>query len=272
MQLSRNDELNWNVYTAPLTAIGPMGQLIATDKVAQVRDDNYEVLGITSKSYEVLQNDTLKQLVMPMVEEGLLTIQNMGFIGGGSKVFIQAQMSEEYTVAGDTTRGMISLLNSHDGTSAFAGGVTAQRVICSNTFAMAMQDMSKRLRHTAGVAQKALELKEVIEFVNSGMDIYTQAAEKLALVKCSETQLDRVIEHAFNKKEGQKPQGYNKIVRLFRTGRGNDGTTLLDTVNGITEYLTHESQKNDLKRFVSNNFGTKAVVARRAMDMALAMC
>ena len=268
---SITNDLNWNVISTDLVAVGPMGQLIPTGRVAQVREDNLTYLGQTSKNYRVFQNENLKNLINPLVEEGLLDIKNIGYLGNGEKVFIQAQMTSDYIVAGETHQGMITLLNSHDGSTALSGGVTATRVICGNTFAMAQSDLSTRIRHNAQMHDKAMQITDILDYVNDGMRIYTEAAERLAVRGCNMTELERVVEHAFNKPEGGRPQGYNKIVRLFRTGAGNNGSTMFDAFNAVTDFVTHESNKSAAKRFDSANFGNGAKVSRRAMDMCLTL-
>ena len=81
---------------------------------------------------------------------------------------------------------------------------------------------------------------------------------------------DLVIRAAYQKPT-ESIRGYNNIVNLIRSGRGNDGTTLYDAVNGITEYTTHSAVKDDSKRFASVQFGRNALVNRRAFNAALAL-
>ncbi len=270
---NHTDQLNWDVFSAPSYALSPQGEWMPTGKTAQLRDDTYECIGLTSPTYEVFQNSSLRGLVMPMVEEGLLEIANIGTLKNGSKVFIQAQMTEEYSVVGEKHKGMITLLNSHDGTAALAAGVTTTRVICGNTFAMAMTDMETKLRHISGMADKVVDLSFITDFVNDGMAVYSKAAEILTEAKLTDKKLDRIIQAAFNKDDDSLKtfKAYNKIVTLTRSGKGNQGKTLWDAFNGVTDYLNHESSKNDDVRFRSTNFGKNAKVARMAMDMALTL-
>lgn len=273
MSFSTNDNLDWNVVTRPLTVKmaecdGGM-EVTVPNKVAKVRDDNWNVIGVTGTNYQTFQNSSLKKFVEPLVSEGLLEITNIGYLGVGGKVFIQATMSESFTVAGENHKGSITLLNSHDGTAALAAGVTDTRVICGNTFALAMGDMSTRLRHGKNLNDEASRITEVIDFVNKGMSDYTTAAEKLASCRVTEMKMSEIIEETFNKPK-ESIRAYNKIVNLVRNGRGNDGSTLYDVVNGITEYHTHFAGKDD-KRFASANFGRNSILNRRAYNVALAM-
>ena len=106
MSFSTNDNLDWNVVTRPLYA---GGDILVPNKVAQLRDDNDTVIGVTGKDYQVFQNSSLKEFVNPLVSEGLLEISNIGYLGAGGKVFIQATMSESFKVAGENHKGSISI-------------------------------------------------------------------------------------------------------------------------------------------------------------------
>ena len=271
MDFATNDNLNWDVVTRDLFAKVNGTDVPVPGKVAQLRDDTMEVIGVTGTSYNVFQNSSLKNIIFPAVEEGILTIENIGVIKNGAKVFIQARMSENFTIAGEETKGMISLLNAHDGTASLAAGVTTERVICSNTFASAMTDMDSRLRHGKDINEKAQSITEIIEFIDAGMKKYQEAVEALASHRLVGSELDDIIASAYGKDDVSSVRAANSIREFCRSGKGNEGKTLWDAVNGVTEYLTHESQKDAEKRFISTNFGRNASIARRAMNSALAL-
>ena len=267
MMMTTRDNLDWNVVTRDLSYEIDGNTYYVPFKKAHVRDDNNVCVGVTGTSYEVFQNSSLKEFVTPLGEEGLLEIVNMGYLGVGQRVFIQAQMAESFKVAGEEHKGMISLLNSHDGTAALAAGVTDTRVICQNTFAMAMGDMSSKLRHSRGLSDKATQITEVVNFVNERMARFSQDAEILASTKANILMVDHVIEEAYGK-PAESVRATNNIRKLFVSGRGNEGKTLWDVVNGVTEFTTHEAGKDN---FASVNFGRLANINRKAMRSALTL-
>ena len=270
MFMANSDNLQWDVVTRDLHVNVDGQQISVPGKVAQLRDDTMEVIGVTGTSYNVFQNSALRGMIEPAIEEGLLEIENIGVIKNGAKVFIQAKMSSNFTVAGEETKAMISLLNAHDGTASLAAGVTTERVICSNTFASAMTDMDSRLRHGKDIYTKAQDISAILTFIDEGMKKYQQAVEAIANVKATEADVDTIIGGAYNK-DVSSVRAANNIRQFFRSGIGNEGKTLWDAVNGVTQYLTHESQKDESKRFLSTNFGRNSVVARKAMNTALAL-
>lgn len=272
MQIATQASLDWNVVACPMSVQLPDGtsRQVKTRKVL-VRDDSFEQVGVVGNRYEIVQNSVITGLVQPLVSEGLLEIVNQGYLGTGSKVFIQAQMTQEYEIVGETHRAMLTMMNSHDGTSPLAAGVTDTRVICQNTFAMAMEDMSTRLQHKLGINEQALKITETLDFVNERMKTYAEAANVLATTKATVGQLDRIIQSAYGKKENETVRNRDEIVNRFFAGAGNEGATLWDAFNAITEFNTHASGKTAEARFGYANFGTGSRVARRAIDMALAL-
>ena len=270
MEFATHASIDWNVLELPVSVTFPDGTTQEVgNKKALLRDDDFTQLGFVSKSYEVVQNSVLKGLVNPLVSEGLLEVKNTGWIKGGRLVFIQAQMAEEFTIAGETHQGMLTLLNSHDGSTQLSAGVTDVRVICQNTFAMAYSEMSTRLQHKLGVNERALGITETLDYVNTRMKMFQEAAETLSSTKATALQVEQVFRSAYGKKQDEKVRNWDELWALYRNGQGNEGSTLWDCVNAITEYNSHKSRKTAESRFAYANFGSGANIARRAIDAAL---
>ena len=146
-----NDKLAWTVSKRTLCYMTADGLQPWNEKQAVVRDDNDVALGVVSPEYELVQNEDLKSLINPMVSEGVLTIVKQGYLNKGARVFIQAEVNQEFQVVGENYKGLITLLNGHTGNASVAIGTTATRVICGNTFSMAYKDIGEKFRHSAGV-------------------------------------------------------------------------------------------------------------------------
>jgi phage/plasmid-like protein (TIGR03299 family) len=245
------------------------------EKQAVVRDDNDVALGVVSPGYELVQNDDLKSLITPMVSEGLLTVTNQGYLNKGAKVFIQAEVNQEFQVAGESYKGLITLLNGHTGNASVAIGTTATRVICSNTFAMAYRDIGERFRHTEGVTERVLESTVVVNYVNDAMRKYSEYVETLAGARCTSSQFKQAVEEIYGKSTDKLRDSFvSQLNDLFYNGKGNEGRTFYDAFNAVTEYATHFSRKTADGRFNYSHFGKGAETNRRAMavltELALA--
>jgi phage/plasmid-like protein (TIGR03299 family) len=270
---SISDDLSWTVSQRPLFYQRSNGTTAeCPDRVAIVRDDNDHCLGFVSSSYETLQNSDLLQLINPMVEEGLLTIENRGYLNNGARVFAQAVLNQEYKVIGEDYKGYITLLNSHNGSTSVAIGSTMTRVICGNTFTASYSDISERYRHSAGVTDRVLESTFVLDYINGAMKTYAEYVEKIAGARCTGAQFKTFIEEVYQKPvESMRDSFVQQLNNLFYNGKGNEGKSLYDCFNACTEYASNHSRKTVQGRFQYAQFGQGARINNRAMRVALEM-
>ena len=267
MQFSISDQLDWAVSKRQLFFLDHTGAPVAYDqKMAVVREDNNCPIGVVAPSYEPLQNEDLKQIVAPMIEEGVLTVENQGFLSKGSKVFIQLKVNKEFEVIGESYRGYLTLLNSHNGTASVAIGPAMQRVICSNTFQAAYNDIGEKFRHTEGVTERVLNTTAITNFVDEAMKVYAGKVETLASARCTSAQFREALETIYNKPVDKMRDSFvSKLNDLFYNGRGNEGKTFYDVFNSLTEWSNHYARKTKAGNVYYNQFGQGANINRRAM-------
>jgi phage/plasmid-like protein (TIGR03299 family) len=267
------NDLNWTVSQRPLFFQRANGTTAEwPDRVAVVRDDNEACLGSVSANYETVQNKDLLSLIQPMVDEGVLEIQNMGYLNNGARVFAQARVNEEFQVIGESYKAYITLLNGHVGNASVAIGPTATRVICGNTFAMAYSDLSEKYRHQAGVNERVLESTAVINYVNGAMKKYAEYVDQLATTRCTETQFKNAVSEIYQKDISKMRDSFvSQLNSLFYSGRGNEGKTFYDAFNAVTEYASNYSRKSVAGRFNYSNFGQGARINQRAMRVLTEM-
>ena len=268
---SMNDDLNWNVSKRQICVIGADGNFQPVEgKMATVREDNDKVLGIVGDDYEVVANADLKKLVQPLIDEQVLTVSNMGYLNGGKKVFIQAEIAKDYQVVGEDYRGMITLLNSHDGTTTVSLGTTMVRVICSNTFNSVMKKLTEKYRHSEGVTERLLSTTAIVDYVDGAMRKYSEYAETLASAPCSAAQFRQAVEAIYGKETKDMRQSFvDQLNNLFYNGKGNEGKTMYDALNSVTEWNDHYSRKSKDARVNYSQFGAGANTSRRAMGVLL---
>jgi phage/plasmid-like protein (TIGR03299 family) len=266
-----SDKLDWSVSTRPLFFPDNDGNPVKWDeRVAVVRDDTGRCLGSVSPTYEIVQNSDLLSLINPMVDEGLLTIENLGHLNHGAKVFAQAKITQEFRVIGESYNAFITLLNGHTGNASVAIGPTATRVICGNTFSMAYADLSERFRHSEGVTSRVLDSKAVINYVSGAMKKYSEKVEVLASAPCSPSQFQKAVE-AIYQKDAKNLQNIKTLNNLFYNGAGNEGRTFYDAFNSVTDFGSNQSRKTVSGRFNYVNFGQGSRINQRAMRVLTEM-
>ena len=268
-----NDSLDWNVVKRPIFFSDENGQPVPYEsKVAIVREDTQMPLGIVAPSYTPVQNSTLKQLVAPMVSEGVLEIANSGTLNGGGKVFMQLKLNKEFEVVGESYAGYLCLLNSHNGTTAVSAGPHLTRIICNNTFSCVMKDLTEKFRHTGDVNEKVLNSQAVVQFVDGAMSVYSKHVETLASTRCTGAQFREALEAIYQKPVSKMRESFvQQMDRLFYSGIGNEGKTMYDCMNAVTEQTNHHARKTAAGNMYYSQFGSGAAINRRAMGVLLEM-
>jgi phage/plasmid-like protein (TIGR03299 family) len=267
------DQLNWEVSKKQLFFLDQTGAPVAYDqKMAVVRGDNDYPLGVVAPSYEPLQNADLKQLVAPMVEEGVLTVENQGFLSKGAKVFIQLRINKDFEVIGESYKGYLTLLNSHNGTGSVAIGPAMQRCICSNTFQGCYNDIGEKFRHHQGVTERVLNTTAITNFVDEAMKVYASNVETLASTRCTGAQFREALETIYNKPvDKMRDKFFSKMNHLFYSGAGNQGRNFYDAFNACTEWSNHHAKKTKAGNVFYSQFGQGATINRRAMQVLTEM-
>ena len=261
------DNLNWTVERRQLSYPSADGSLKPYfDRVAIVRSDNDVCLGVVSPDYETVQNDVLLSKINPLVEEGLLEIETMGYLRDGANVFIQAKIAKEFRVLGEDYSSYITLLNGHTGLAPVSLGTSTVRVICNNTFVMANRDLSSKFKHYKGVNDKVLESQEVLEYVNNAMTIYASKVETLASKTCTEANFHKAVTKIYGK-EAKDLRHIEQLNNLFYNGTGTEGKTYYDAFNAITEYGSHKSRRSREGCFNYTNFGAGVKINKTAMSV-----
>lgn len=265
------NDLNWTVSNRAVASMNFKGEWVPDPKLVAVhRDDTDARLGYVSANYETVQNESLHNLISPMVSEGVLSIANQGYLQNGARVFIQASLNEEFRVVGEDYRAMITLLNGHVGNASVAIGPTATRVICGNTFAMAYSDIGEKFRHSEGVNERILESSAVVDFVNTAMKKYSESVETIAKSTCTSSQFRSFLETTY-RKDAEKMRNIEVLNDLFYNGAGNEGRTFYDAFNAVTDFSSNRSKKTEAGRINYANFGSGRGINTRAMQVALEM-
>ncbi len=245
--------LDWNVRSEETQTVSG----IKLDKVALVREDTNQILGVHSNGYATYQNSQLADLLQKVSSSTGLDIHRGGEFGGGKKVFIQLK-SNDLKLGNDKVEGFVTGINSFDGSTSLAFGNSNLTISCTNTFFAAMKNLSK-VRHT-----KNMELR--IDEICRGVDMLVDEEKKMFdnITKMSETRFsksltDKVTKKLFDidmdislenylMKDDLSTAKKNKLSRFYIDLNGElqqKGDNLWGLFSGVTKYTTHSLSKND---------------------------
>ena len=274
--------LNWEAELVPLaTTDNATG---VTHKAVR-RSTDGKVLGVVGPRYTILQNQDAFKWFQPFLEAKEAVLHTAGSLRGGSRIWVLAKLNREPLVIapGDEVEKYLLLSHSHDGSLAVRVGFTPQRVVCSNTLAMAHNSDASRLlrfRHTKDIHENLANIREVINLANQQFQATAEQYKLLARKSVNQADLAKYVKKVFKVEEG-KDAGtrmnniMEEIVSLAEAGRGNDlpsvRGTLWTAYNGVTEWLSYQRGHNQQNRLNSLWFGESANMNRLALETALAM-
>ena len=144
--------LNYKVEKFPVQFTQPVVQMMGDkqivvqtpyaikDKVATVRTDTMQSLGIVSPNYEILNNEDAFDFLDSLVEEGA-HFETAGSYGTNGAKNIITMSTEGMNILGDDYKPYLLLQNSHDGSKAVSISYVSLRVFCSNCLARARKGM-----------------------------------------------------------------------------------------------------------------------------------
>ena len=287
--------LDWEVEPVP-TFIWPDSTSIATGDYAIVRRDNNAVFasGLSSR-YHPLQNRDAFKFFDAVVGAGEAIYHTAGSLKGGRIIWILAKMNGDLGLEGDAAEKYIMLSNSHDGTRAVDMRFCVKRVVCMNTFKMAMggSELNTRLRHTGNVMNRVNQTRDLLGLSDAYFANFMRGMEKLADTKLTSMDAYRYFERviAIDDKNPDSEIGQRKkniveeIVNLYHgEGRGSELVTARGTAwgafNAVSQYLEHDRPIRGLEagstvavdsRLSSSFFGSGARIEAKAWHQALAL-
>lgn len=152
------------------------------EALANVRSDTGMYLGNVSPQYVVVQNREAFAFMDALVEEGRIRWETAFSLNGGKKVICTAKLPRIDTVLdGDTLERYVLCGLGHDGTGAINFGLTSTRVVCANTYRIALGEGGIRemsIRHTGDLKEKLHEARRILQLANDQFDKYAdQSAE-----------------------------------------------------------------------------------------------
>lgn len=169
----------------------------ALKKGIDYKQAEYNLLGITGNKYEILQNEELFGFGEYLLENGRW--ETAGSIQHGTQVFGSIALETEIVIdekgANDTVKTYLLISSSHDGSSSVIAGVTPVRVVCMNTLAVALGNMSSRvkIRHTKSMNDKMLEAKKTLNLTANYLTKFEDTATELFETKVSDKQFWDIV-------------------------------------------------------------------------------
>jgi len=259
--------LNWEVTKEPIQTVSGIE---IPEKMAIMRSDTEQVLGIHGKNYDPYQNHELMELLHQIGGRTGLEVHTGGLFKGGAKVWFQLK-SDDLRLNGDTIKGYLSGFNSFDGSSSLGFGNSTFTVSCENAWWAAYREVKTKLRHSASMRPKIDEILRNIDVVLEQEQKLFREITMLSDTAMSETQKDLVTRLLFNMSEEEyldeselstrKKHQLEDFGNDLRTEISDKGDNLWGLFSGVTRYTTHSMKSTDNSE--GKMFGQTGVRERR---------
>ena len=222
-------------------------------------------------TYNAITNARFWEIVNNAVGGSGAVVESAGTLFDRARRFISVKLGtdvDDFQVGDRVFKNRLSLLDSIDGSTNLYGVNTSTCVVCSNTFAVAMNDSTGefrfKIRHSKNMTDKIENMEKAID-VFVGVTAQFKAALEIANEVPVQTEDARALFAGWAANDsGISTRTYNTVGRLtdlFSGGLGNGGETLLDAVSAVTDYYSHESSGGKdaanfkMKQTMSSEFG-----------------
>lgn len=253
----------WDVRTLPIvipaqiTDLGVTPEIALPDNFAVVRNDPSDrgaviPLGVVGSKYTPYQNEQLVDFLTSIMDVSGCVIETAGALGNGERVFFSMRLPEGVKIGGrDLHNHYVTVLAGHDGNFAVRVLVTSVRVVCGNTWQMALRDnvASFVMRHTASISTRVDRARKVLAVAWDALTEYDQAMADLIERELTRDAFNAIIGQLWEDTTADAKTTRAATIRANRTDALNgllNGPTNAEIQNtalaglmAITEYLDH---------------------------------
>lgn len=217
---------------------------------ATIREDTGAPLGMVTTSYQIFQTDEMLDWGDALVDSGEAHYETAGALFGGRTVFALMALDTDIVVPGDNGSIMRFLLlyTGHDGRHALTGKMTMVRVVCANTFSLALRGAGNSivLRHTSGIATRLEDARRAL-----GISLaYTETFEKVMADLMKQAMTDKDVtdftEALLPIKEGievatRTETLRSEILAIYRNSANLDGVpgSAYRALQAVAEWADH---------------------------------
>ena len=240
-----------------------------------VRTDTQALLGIVTKQYEIVQNDSLLRMAEFLREE--VDMDCVIVLSNGAKVCFTATLKGAATdiVPGDTVKRRIVGYLGHDGKTGCGAKFTNIRVVCQNTLTAALNESGAHssITHKNGANNNFDALINSIDVARQDFVTECDLMREFSRASMGFTAFQEFVDEVYNIEEGQVFRKRDKLNQAFTRGYGSDfaPNSIWSGINAITQVETSTRNTTAAKgraQFARGTFGAGAQISKRAFAVA----
>ena len=240
-----------------------------------VRTDTQALLGVVSKQYEIVQNESLLRMAEFIREE--VDMDCVIVLSDGAKVCFTATLrgAETDIVPGDTVKRRIVGYLGHDGKTGCGAKFTNIRVVCQNTLTAALGESGAHssITHKNGANNNFDALINSIDVARQDFVTECDLMREFSRASMGLDGFREFVDEVYNIDEDQVFRKRDKLNQAFMSGYGTDyaPNSVWNAVNAITQIETSTRGTTAAKgraQFARGTFGVGAQISKRAFAVA----
>jgi len=284
--------LQWKALKRPLYTVNNEGGLVMLeDDVVIVHSETQQRLGLVGAGFKTVQPIEMLHAYKVIAGELGYQLKTAGNLRGGKRIWALADCGQQFSITpDDVVKRNLLLATSFDGTMATIVDDTAIRVVCQNTFRMAVGDGGEnsriRIPHSADFdpADIRAQLLTVKVEEDKKWELFKGQALQLASRKVTVKEATEFFIKIFAAEgDGTVDVGslnvrstLSQIMTLYKDGVGQDTTSAKGTAWGLFNTVTRWADHTRNTRTADSRmerawFGDSALKKQTALDAALAL-
>lgn len=217
-----------------------------------------ECINSVKKGYTISQNHDIVRLVLEGVKEfgDTLRVVKAGQIKGGSRVYIQLEISGLSKVGKSEIKKYVTVIDSNDGTTGLSVGIGDHTFGCENQFYKFYKKGQSKFRHTASITERMAEIPQLVELaLQESMNlikVYRHFLSTPLTKKLSENFLKEVMKYdkllsmeEIKEKLSVNGKGLSNLQSLenmITLETADKGMNLWGLHSGVTRWTTHSKK------------------------------
>lgn len=269
-------KLDWEVEKRPNFIKTSQG-MKKTGSYSLVRSSDESVLTQVGEGWTPVQNKEAFDFFTEFCEAGDMMMETAGSIRNGQYVWAMAKVKEDFTLFnGDRVEANLLFANPHQFGKSIDVKFTPTRVICNNTFTLALsRESNHQIRLTHRSEFNPEMVKEALGLVSAKMAEYKEAAEFLGSKSINDKKFKEFLGKVMGgvTEDGKMTRSTQMVYDLLETQPGAEFApgTYWSALNAYTHYMDHLQGRSSEIRLANNWFGLARNKKIKAMQTALEM-
>lgn len=265
---------NFPVKSVPIVAQPhPEYSIKAPAFRAIVREDQAHVLGVVTPSYKPVQNSELAALAEVFQADGRVTIETIGVLGKGERVFMLAKWRSPLANKEEIYPYLL-LSNSHDGRHSLECMRTTIRVVCQNTLNAALAGNREfKFVHVGDMQDKLKQVAAALSSTEQAIGRFEEFVRYFQSKEVSSQQAEEFWAQLVPGDSGRSAGIREKLAAAYEAAPGHT-TGAWGLLNAVSYYTDHEmsTRGKDVQSRLSNRvnsvfYGSGAKLKAQAVTL-----